>query len=381
MNVKCVRTPEGRRAHSHFVDVRCARILINSSPAHICEMEIRAPGVIKLFGEHAVVYGRNSMALAVSKYARCSSEEASGGLGIALPDLGDKSIELRADDLGDISVAYRAKKNMAEYVAGSCINLDFLPFATIAARLFAECGIDVLHKGIRVKSEIPVKSGMSSSASCFTAFTCLLAKGSGLPGAKVIDIARDGERVAHVNENAGSIDVSTAFYGGYVTYNSALGARKEKIGTPLHLILVNTGPKLSTAVTVGRVASLYKSDKESTERMLDEIDDCTLSGHAALEKGDLGEAGRHMFRNHELLRRLGVSNGNLDRVVELSRANGAFGAKLSGGGGGGMAVVLGKAENKEALMSAFKAEGFEAFEASPSLEGASANLGDEAAGI
>jgi mevalonate kinase len=339
-------------------------------------MEVRAPGVIKLFGEHAVVYGRNSMALAVSKYAKCSSEEASGGLGIALPDLGDKSIRLRDSDLRDINAYYKARKSMAEYVAGSAIGLDFLPFATIAARLFAECGVDVLNRNVKVSSEIPIKSGMSSSASCFTAFTCLLAKGAGLSSEKVIDIARDGERVAHVNEGAGSIDVSTAFYGGYVTYNSALGARKEKIGTPLNLVLVNTGPKLGTAVTVGRVASLYNSDREGTERMLDEIDDCTLSGHAALEKGDLGEAGRHMFRNHELLKRLGVSNDNLDKVVELSRTNGAFGAKLSGGGGGGMAVVLAGPESKGKLIRIFNENKFDAFEAEPSMAGAASYLDD-----
>ncbi len=337
-------------------------------------MEIKAPGVIKLFGEHAVVYGRNSMALAVSRYARCSSEEASDGLGIVLPDLGDKSIVLRGSDLRDINTYYKARRSMAEYVAGSVIGLDFLPFATIAARLYAECGVEVLNRNLRVISDIPVRSGMSSSASCFTAFTCLLAKGEGLPSEKVIDIARDGERVAHVNEGAGSIDVSTAFYGGYVTYNSALGARKEKIGTPLNLILVNTGPKLGTAITVGRVASLYNSDREGTERMLDEIDDCTLSGHSALERGDLGEAGRHMFRNHELLKKLGVSNDNLDRVVELARANGALGAKLSGGGGGGVAVVLAKTDGKSELMSAFKASGFEAFEAEPSMAGAASYI-------
>ena len=141
----------------------------------IAVMETKAPGVIKLFGEHAVVYGRNSMALAVSKHARCSSEESPGGLGIALPDLGGKTIGLRADDLRDISAVYGARKSMADYVAGSCVNLDFLPFATIAARLFTECGIDVLHRDVQVSSDIPVRSGMSSSTWClFTAFTCLL---------------------------------------------------------------------------------------------------------------------------------------------------------------------------------------------------------------
>lgn len=131
---------------------------------------------------------------------------------------------------------------------------------------------------------------------------------------------------------------------------------------------------MGTAITVGRVASLYNSDREGTERMLDEIDDCTLSGHSALERGDLGEAGRHMFRNHELLKKLGVSNDNLDRVVELARANGALGAKLSGGGGGGVAVVLAKTDGKSELMSAFKASGFEAFEAEPSMAGAASYI-------
>lgn len=346
-------------------------------------MEIRAPGVIKLFGEHAVVYGRNSMALAVSRYAKCSSEERAGGLRIALPDMGNKSVELHAEDLRNVGAIYGARKSMAEYVAGSCIDLDFLPFATIASKLFTGCGVDVLNRDVTVSSEIPVKSGMSSSASCFTAFTCLLLKGTGtsLPHERIIDVARDGERVSHANENAGSIDVSTAFYGGYVTFNSALGARKEKIGTPLDLVLVNTGPKLSTAVTVGRVADMYESDRENTERILGEIDDCTLSGHAALSRGDLGEVGRHMFRNHELLRKLGVSNDNLDKVVELSKANGAFGAKLSGGGGGGMAVVLSKPEGKSGLMSAFKASGFDAFEAEPSMSGAASYLGEDGKGI
>jgi mevalonate kinase len=337
-------------------------------------MEVKAPGVIKLFGEHAVVYGRNSMAVAVSRYARCSSERAaSDRLEITLRDMGGKSMSLSADDLLRINARYRARKSISEYIAGSGIDLDFLPFATIAARLFAERSVDLLHRSVLVSSEIPVGSGMSSSASCFTAFTCLLLKDGGtrLPDAEAIDIARDGERISHANEGAGSIDVSTAFYGGYVTFNKERGARKEEIDVLIELMLVNTGPKLSTAVTVGRVADLYRSDRGKAERMLDEIDDCTLSGYAALRSGDLALVGKHMFRNHELLRQLGVSNDNLDKVVELSRANGALGAKLSGGGGGGMAVVLGKAESKGKLMKIFGKSGFDAFEATPSMSGAS----------
>ncbi len=51
-------------------------------------MDIKAPGVIKLLGEHAVVYGKLSVAVAVSLYARASvADSKSGSITILLPDI------------------------------------------------------------------------------------------------------------------------------------------------------------------------------------------------------------------------------------------------------------------------------------------------------
>ncbi|MEM0074504.1 MAG: hypothetical protein QXX70_01250, partial [Candidatus Micrarchaeaceae archaeon] len=53
------------------------------------EIEASAPGVIKLLGEHAVVYGKLSLAMAINIYATAHAEDSSGFL-IELADIGEK---------------------------------------------------------------------------------------------------------------------------------------------------------------------------------------------------------------------------------------------------------------------------------------------------
>jgi mevalonate kinase len=336
-------------------------------------MNVRAPGVIKLFGEHAVAYGRRAVALAITKYASCESRDIeSSKLSIDLTSAGFGSMEFGSEDLLRLYNSYKRRNSLEEYVNTSGVPQEFLPFATIASRLRNDYGINVLGKELVISSEIPIRSGLASSAACFTAFTCSLTIGnrSSLSDLQLIDTARDGDRVAHLNEGAGGIDTSTSFYGGCIAFDVKDGARKEKMGIKLDLILVNTGPKLSTAKTMGHIADLYRSKREWVEGIFDEMHACAISGQNALKTGDLLVLGKCMFRYHELLKTLGVSNDRLDAVVELSRANDALGAKLCGGGGGGVAVVLTRERNRKGLINMFKENDFEAFDASPSLTGA-----------
>jgi len=81
------------------------------------------------------------------------------------------------------------------------------------------------------------------------------------------------------------------------------------------------------------------------------------------------EFGELMYRNHELLKKLGVSSEGLDKAVEKARTYGMLGgAKLSGGGGGGIAIVLAD-EGKESL-DFFKEMGFEVRKVSIDYNGA-----------
>ena len=333
---------------------------------------VKAPGVIKLLGEHAVVYGKLSIAAAVNVYVQVSLKKVKNPrLTIKLADL-KKSAKFSEEELSELYKTYTTKESPSSYVAqNSTIEKDMLPYATIAARLQKEFEISVIGYSINIKSKIPEQSGLASSASCYTAFTVALAKANAtdILDEQLVDAARDGERVSHLNIGAGAIDVNTTFYGGYVSFSKEQGARKESFGITPKFLLINTGPKKPTAETVGNVSRLYKEDRKGTEAKLNGIEKCSLEGINALKEGNLRQLGRLMLEDQELLRQLGVSSVGLDKAVSIAMSNGALGAKLSGGGGGGIAVALVEDYGK-GLVSSMESEGFKCMKVRITEEGA-----------
>ena len=61
------------------------------------------------------------------------------------------------------------------------------------------------------------------------------------------------------------------------------------------------------------------------------------------------ELGNLMVKNHNLLKKLGVSTNKIDKVVEIG-SNYGYGAKISGAGGGGIAIILVDKNKKKKLL-------------------------------
>jgi mevalonate kinase len=76
-----------------------------------------------------------------------------------------------------------------------------------------------------------------------------------------------------------------------------------------------------------------------------------------MEEGNLERLGSLMDENQALLRDLGVSSRQLDRLVEVAREAGALGAKLSGAGQGGSVIALIEEGTREAVMAALERGG------------------------
>ncbi len=338
-------------------------------------IEVTAPAVVKLFGDHAVLYGGISVAAAIelrSKVMIEKDESEESMLSIELQDLHSKA-SFDAQDLGKLYSSYESRdtsstNRFSEYIAKNAeVNVNMLPSATIAAWLFEEYGANVLGKRVRITSNVPIQRGFASGAVCSTGFTVGMLKATGikLSDMEIVDIARHGERVSHASEGAGKIDVATSYFGGYVS--TIEGGSREQVNMKFNIVIIDTGPKKSTAEMVRKVREQYDSDRESTQDKINRINECTRNGLDALRRKDMGRFCICISKTQELLKELGVSSEDLDRAVEIAKKEGAY-AKLSGGGGGGGAIAI--TDKPDKLIKVMKDNGFGALKAEVSLDGA-----------
>ncbi|MCL5100947.1 MAG: mevalonate kinase [Candidatus Marsarchaeota archaeon] len=352
----------------------------------MANVEVKAPSNIKISGEHSVVYDGPCLSAAIPIYATASvSDTETGELEVVLQDLGisasftnAKLKELYREygkrDISPKAPGDNTPTDLAKYIDGHRdVDKQILPYATIAARLLNEQGIDVLNKKITIHSDVPITKGYASSAVCSTSFTMGLIKSSGksIDDQIAIDISRDGERIVHRAETAGRLDVGPVYFGGYVTFSKDEGIKQQDISTEINIVVIDTGQKPPTAQMVQKVRDRRATDQVGTDKILRDIDRCVLQGIKALREGDVEELGRQMSRNHELLKMLGVSSEGLDKATSIAVSNGAYGSKLCGGGGGGMGIALVKDDvTANTVIKALKENGFDAFETKVTLKGA-----------
>jgi len=76
-----------------------------------------------------------------------------------------------------------------------------------------------------------------------------------------------------------------------------------------------------------------------------------------LESSNFAKVGKLMNLNQDLLRKLGVSSRELENLIEAALGAGAFGAKLSGAGGGDCMIALGPKEKLNRIKMAIEKAG------------------------
>lgn len=129
---------------------------------------------------------------------------------------------------------------------------------------------------------------------------------------------------------------------------------------PVEIVIGSTGKVANTKAMVEGVAERKKKDPAKYDPLFKQAESLAVAGRKALEEGDLKKAGSLMNENHRILQEIGVSSKELDQLVDTARKQGAFGAKLTGGGGGGCMVALtGGKEVSGKVVGAFKGAGFE----------------------
>jgi hydroxymethylglutaryl-CoA reductase len=129
----------------------------------------------------------------------------------------------------------------------------------------------------------------------------------------------------------------------------------------MRFVIGMTGVESLTAGMVARVRQAWEKNKPVYNRVFKGIDGLTLQAIEAIRKADMEQLGDLMNVCQGLLNSLRVSSWELEELIHLARDNGALGAKLTGGGGGGSMIAL-CPENSEKVMQAIRAAGYQAAE-------------------
>jgi len=313
-----------------------------------------APGKVYLFGEHAVVYGEPAVPCAIERRARVTVERRT-----------DEHLRVEADDLSidGFTVEYGATAddtpdvNVPESLISAA--MGYVDGAIDQVREVA--GVEDVGFDVTVESDIPLGAGLGSSAAVVVAAIDAAARELGIELGRT-ELAERAYRTEHAVQDgqASRADTFCSATGGAVRVE---GEDCRSIDAPeLPLVIGFDGGAGDTGTLVAGVRELRAEHGFAADTVA-AIGDLVREGEATLRAGDLEGLGGLMDFNHGLLSALGVSSRSLDRMVWAARDAGAFGAKLTGAGGGGCIVALDPTDATETALSftpgcedAFRAE-------------------------
>jgi mevalonate kinase len=210
-----------------------------------------------------------------------------------------------------------------------------------------------------MKSDIPIGSGLSSSA----AVSVALAKGLNTIfnlGLSTMEIAEIAYRAEHddLGIMCGRLDQYTIAFGGVVFIDTGEVPRVEPIQiASLPIVVGDTQEERHAKTVLNSVKQRVLANDPVVTDAFDKMHEGVLKGRIALERGDFAEVGRWMTKQQAQEDRIGAATEKLNRLCRVSIEAGAYGAKQMGAGGGGCMVAVCPGKQHEVADAITKAGG------------------------
>jgi len=295
-------------------------------------------GKVILFGEHFVVHGAPGIVSAIDSTTDAEVHKGIKGLQI--------------NDERKTAKGYGDEKRLQQ--------IESIERMLKAMSIDPKIGLN-----ISISGTLPGFSGLGASAASSVAIARAIAQelGMQITDEKINQIAYEAEK-AYAGNPSG-IDNTAATYGGLMWFKKDMAGGPDKIDKlhirrPIEIVIASTGKVANTKAMVEGVAERKKKNPQKYDPIFKQAENVSVAGRKALENYDLKKIGELMNENHRLLQEIGVSSKELDLLVDLARKQGAFGAKLTGGGGGGCMVALAPGKDLQGqVLSAIKSLGFE----------------------
>ena len=295
-------------------------------------------GKVILFGEHFVVHGAPGIVSAIDSTTDAEVKKAA------------KGIKIR--DERKTAKGYTEEKRIQQ--------VESIERIIKAMEIKPETGLDIWIGG-----SLPGFSGLGASAASSVAIARAIAQEFNVqvPDEKINQVAYEAEK-AYAGNPSG-IDNTAATYGGLLWFKKDIAGGGDKVERlrvrrPIEIVIGSTGKVANTKAMVEGVAERKKKNPVKYDPIFRQAENLAVAGRKTLEAFDLKKLGELMIENHHLLQKIEVSSKELDMLVDLARKHGAFGAKLTGGGGGGCMVALTPGKDLQGkVTSAIKNLGFE----------------------
>lgn len=285
------------------------------------QVKASAPGKAILFGEHAVVYGKPAIAMAINKRACVEVLEGNNNkINVNIRDLGIKGC---IDFDNGIIMSDSPKKGILKYILES---------------------IKKVHDGsgmeINLDVNIPIGGGLGSSAAVAVATIAAVSAYNELD-LKEEEIAKYAHEVElAVQKSASPLDTTISTYGGLIYLEAnAEDIMQLDIDYDIPVVIGYTDTRGDTGKLVEAVKIKRDVYPEIINPVIDSIEIITEEAKEAILNNDKKRIGELMNINHGLLDALGVNTKELSNMVYTARNAGACGSKITGAGGGGSIIA------------------------------------------
>jgi galactokinase len=332
---------------------------------------VSVPGRINLIGEHIDYHGLPVLPMALQRR-----------IGIAFRPRSDRRVRAVSAPYGQREFCLSASPEPGP--RGDWSNYLKAAMQVAASRWELKVGIDSA-----VVSDLPPAAGLSSSSALLVAFALALLDANGFRPqiGELMDILPDGEQF--VGTRGGGMDhaavlacqsgcallirfdplelkaipvpsdwsflvahsLTTAEKSGAV--NAEYNSRRTAGLSGLQKLGFESYRDAASRYSLGELTALASCldgpEARSFQHVVSEtfrVEECL----AALRAGDIGAFGHLLMASHASLRdQLLVSNPSLDALVESAVEAGALGARLTGAGFGGCAIILSRMEDRDRL--------------------------------
>ena len=247
------------------------------------------------------------------------------------------------------------------------LGIDSNPLLDLVSDLMTKWHFPIPNIAITISSAIPIASGMGSGAAVATALVRAMAQflHHDIDSDEVGALVYRSEQRLHGTPSG--IDNTVIAYDQPIAFcrrpPQADGTPQPSridpllIAQPITIVVGDSGERSPTHLAVAGVRQRREQATAHYDALFDAIAAVTIVAQQALASGNIPLLGALCTQNHSLLQAIGVSTPLLDRLVKAAIAAGAYGAKLSGAGVGGVMFAVTDATNSSAVAAAIQQAG------------------------